>query len=156
MLQDKKEDFEYAYARYADMLYRLALSYLNSNEDAQDAVHDVFMKYFNAVHKPEGEEHQCAWFVRCTINQCHDMLRKKKYRMHESLDEIKEIPSKEKELEYDVCKLVSGLPEKYRAAITLHYLEGYNVKEVASMLKISVSAVKMRLSRGRLLLKDDI
>ena len=76
--------------------------------------------------------------------------------MHESLDEINELPSEEKELEYDVCKLVSGLPEKYRAAITLHYLEGYNVKEVASMLKISVSAVKMRLSRGRLLLKDDI
>ena len=156
MLQDKKEDFDYAYARYADMLYRLALSYLNCREDAQDAVHDVFMKYLHAVHKPEGEEHQRAWFVRCTINQCHDMLRKKKYRMHESLDEINELPSEEKELEYDVCKLVSGLPEKYRAAITLHYLEGYNVKEVASMLKISVSAVKMRLSRGRLLLKDDI
>ena len=156
MLQDKKEDFDYAYARYADMLYRLALSYLNCREDAQDAVHDVFMKYFNAVHKPEGEEHQRAWFVRCTINQCHDMLRKKKYRMHESLDEIKEIPSEEKELESDVCRLVSGLPEKYRAVITLHYLEGYNVKEVASMLKISVSAVKMRLSRGRLLLKDEI
>ena len=156
MLQDKKEDFNDAYARYADMLYRLALSYLNSNEDAQDAVHDVFFKYLNEVHKPEGEEHQRAWFVRCTINQCHDMLRKKKYRMHESLDEINELPSEEKELEYDVCKLVSGLPEKYRAAITLHYLEGYNVKEVASMLKISVSAVKMRLSRGRLLLKDDI
>lgn len=156
MLQDKKEDFDYAYARYADMIYRLALSYLNCREDAQDAVHDVFIKYLHAVHKPEGEEHQRAWFVRCTINQCHDMLRKKKYRMHESLDEIKEIPSEEKELEYDVCKLVSGLPEKYRAVITLHYLEGYNVKEVASMLKISVSAVKMRLSRGRLLLKDDI
>ena len=156
MLQDKKEEFECVYGRYADMLYRLALSYLNSNEDAQDAVHDVFMKYFKLIHKPGTEEHQRAWFVRCTINQCHDMLRKKKYRMHESLDEIKEIPSEEKELESDVCRLVSGLPEKYRAVITLHYLEGYNVKEVASMLKISVSAVKMRLSRGRLLFKDDI
>ena len=52
MLQDKKEDFDYAYARYADMLYRLALSYLNCREDAQDAVHDVFMKYLYAVHFP--------------------------------------------------------------------------------------------------------
>ena len=154
MLQDKEEEFNCIYSRYADMLYRLALSYLNCNQDAQDAVHDVFIKYYSALHRPKEEEHQRAWFVRCTINQCHDMLRKKKHRTHESLDEIKELPSEEKELENDVCKLVSALPEKYRSVIVLHYLEGYDVKETAAMLRISVSAVKMRLSRGRLLLKD--
>jgi RNA polymerase sigma-70 factor (ECF subfamily) len=49
---------------------------------------------------------------------------------------------------------LSKIPEKNRGAIVLHYLEGFSVEEVAKMLGISQSAVKMRLARGREALKD--
>lgn len=152
MPQNQRKDFDTVYDQYADMLYRVALSYLNCKEDAQDAVHDVFIKYLKCGETME-EEHQRAWLVRLTINQCHDISRKKKYRIYTPLDEIVNLPSEEDAPEIDVCRLVSSLPEKYRAAVTLHYLEGYKVEETASMLKISVSAVKMRLSRSRTWLK---
>jgi RNA polymerase sigma-70 factor (ECF subfamily) len=51
---------------------------------------------------------------------------------------------------------LASIPEKYRIAVTLHYLEGFSVEEIASILRIGVSAVKMRLSRGREALKDKL
>ena len=75
--QPNKADLEAAYGRYADMLYRLALSHLGVVEDAEDAVHDVFEKYINTSPSFKDGEHEKAWFVRVTVNRCHDLLRKR-------------------------------------------------------------------------------
>ena len=154
LFHGREADFETAYDKYADMLYRLALSHLNNSEDAQDVVHDVFVKYMSTPKLLTGGEHERAWFVRVTVNQCHDFLRKKKYRNHADLDEIIEMPKQEQEKLPDIVGMVSKLPEKYKSVVILHYLEGYSVDEVAKMLRISASAVKMRLSRGREMLKN--
>lgn len=146
--QPNKADLEAVYGRYADMLYRLALSHLGVREDAEDAVHDVFEKYINASPDFKDGEHEKAWFVRVTVNLCHDMQRKRARRSHEPLESAHEISYSDSD-EPEVFRIVHSLPEKYRAAIVLHYLEGYSVEETARLLRISVSAVKMRLSRGR-------
>ena len=72
-------------------------------------------------------------------------------------DEIEEIPADEEPYEGNgIIALVSELPEKYRSVMVLHYLEGMSVEQCASILELSVSAVKMRLSRGREMLKIQI
>ena len=142
------EHFEEVYDRYSDMIYRLALSYLNNNEDAQDVVHDVFIKYMN-----NNDEHRRAWLVRVTINTSHDLLRKNKHRIHEDIDEQLHLEAKNDIPE--VFDVLANLPEKLKSVVVLHYLEGYSVEEVAKMLHLGVSAVKMRLKRARLKIAEE-
>ncbi len=151
--RDNKADLAAVYDRYADMLYRLALTHTQNREDAEDAVQDVFTKYISTSQKFNDPEHERAWLVRVTVNRCHDLVRRGKIRTHESLDDITELPSEEDPAR-GVLHMLSELPEKYRTAIALHHLEGFSVEEVSKMLGISPSAVKMRLSRGRELLKS--
>ena len=143
------------YAKYADMLYRLALTHSSSKEDAEDAVHDAFAAFLTAEPRFEDAEHEKAWFIRVTINKCRDITRKNSVRVYTDLEEIGEIAAKE-EKESPAVTALRRLHEKYRAVISLHYLEGYSVEETAHILNLSLSAVKMRLSRGRLKLREII
>lgn len=150
-----KTDIETAYDIYSDILYRVALSHLQNDEDAQDVVQDVFIKYINSSPVFRDSDHEKAWFIRTVINRCHDLLRYKKIRNHITLDEISEITSDtaENNLHHEVFSVLSQLDEKYKSVILLHYLEGFSIKEVSSILKISESNVKMRLVRGREMMK---
>ena len=81
-------DFEAAYEKYADMLYRIALSDLGNTHDAEDVVQDTFVAYFSYKGSFETEEHLKAWLIRVLINKARDELRRKKVRSHASFDEI--------------------------------------------------------------------
>lgn len=151
--QQNNPNIEAVYGRYADMLYRLALSHLAVREDAEDAVHDVFAKYINSYPFFKDSEHEKAWFVRVTVNRCHDLQRKRSKRSHDTLESAHDVSYTDSE-EPEIFGIIHALPEKYRAAVVLHYLEGYSVEETARLLNLSVSAVKMRLSRGRENIKD--
>lgn len=157
-LKRQNVDIADVYDTYADTLYRLALSYMQNSEDAQDAVHDVFVKYVSAPVGFSDEEHRKAWLIRVTVNHCNDMLRRRKMRGYIPIDEIAETahaPEKDNDT-YDVIKCLEKIPVKVRDAVILHYLEGYSVEETAEILKTSVSAVKMRLKRGREALREQI
>jgi RNA polymerase sigma-70 factor (ECF subfamily) len=148
-----KSDFEIVYDKYADMLYRLALVNVQHPSDAEDVVHDVFIKFFQHQFEFTDEKHREAWLVKVTVNACRDHNRKKSYRTYTPLEEIHHEQSEETQ-ESNIMFHLSQLPERYRSVITLHYLEGFSVEEIASILRIGVSAVKMRLSRGRQMLKN--
>ena len=147
---------EKAYEKYADMLYRLALSHLKNKEDAEDTVQEVFIKYMHHFIPFTDEEHERAWLIRITVNRCYDLLRYKSKRNHEALDEITEIAAEETEFNTEIFQILEKLPVKNKTAMILHYLEGFSVEEIALMLHVSVSAVKMRLSRGREQMKEEM
>lgn len=153
--KNENQEFEIAYGLYADMLYRLAFSYMKNKEDAEDVVQEVFTKYFCGLHLPMKGEQEKAWFLRVAINQCHDTLRKKGYRMHASIDEVAETAAEESDTGH-LKDALQKLAEKYRGVVILHYLEGYSVEEIAKILQLSTSAVKMRLKRGREFLKEEL
>lgn len=151
---DGKKSFETAYRQYADTMYRIALSHMTRQEDAEDVVHDVFIKYMQASPDFSDDEHERAWLIRVTVNRCRDLLRRRNVRRYVGLDEVEEIPAEEQPYEAGgMIATVSALPDKYKSVIILHYLEGYSVEQCASILKLSESAIKMRLSRGRDMLK---
>ena len=155
LTDSEKNRLTAVYDRYSDMLFRIAVAQLGNAEDAMDAVHDVFLKYIDTRMKFNDSEHERAWFIRSTVNRCHDICRHKKIRSHPSLDEISDVIADDSVSEelLQLRRGLSAIPEKYRIAVTLHYLEGFSVEEISAMLKISVSGVKMRLSRGRDALK---
>lgn len=145
---------EKAYYHYADLLYRLALSELRRPEDAEDAVADAFERYWTSAPHFVSEEAERAWLIRVTINRSRDLYRRRRIRTHEGLEEAEKIGKDDPSAE--VLWALAELSPKYRTVITLHYLEGFSVAEIASVLKLSESAVKMRLSRGREQLKPKL
>ena len=151
----RKVNIEEIYDRYADMLYRLALSHLQNPDDAQDAVQDVFAKFLSDTPSFKTGDHEKAWFIRVTINQCRDSLRKSKVRSFVPLEDISgEAASTGESGTWEIMKTLNGIPDTLRDVIVLHYLEGYSVEKTAEILNLSESAVKMRLKRGREALKN--
>ncbi len=148
-------DFEAAYDRYADMLYRIALSDLGNSHDAEDAVQDTFVAYFSYKGSFETEEHRKAWLIRVLINKVRDELRRKRVRSYTSFDDIPEIASAEAE-DRGVIEEIQKLPEKYKTPIILHYLEDIPLDKIAKILGITLSGAKMRLKRGRDMLKEKL
>ncbi len=151
MRMHEQKKFETGYEKYADLLYRVAYSYLKNAEDAEDAVHDAFIKYMHHLFAFRDESHERAWLIRVTVNRCKDLL---KHPTHASLDEATALAAPQEES--SVQHALAALDELYRIPIILHYLEGFDVREIATILNCSESAVKMRLMRGRNTLKTII
>ncbi len=142
------------YDQYASTLFRVCAVQLGSSSDAEDVVQDVFLKYMSVMPIFNDAEHEKAWFLRVAINRCHDKRRSKFYRDTVSLDSIVQFAKTEGQ--GYVLEELTKLPEKFRVPLVLHYVEGYSVKEVAEILELTESAVKVRLHRAREKLKIEI
>lgn len=149
LLTRSKPDIEKAYGLYADMLYRVAFTHLANDADAQDAVQDVFMKYMTKSPVFDTSEHERAWFLRTTVNRCVDIVRSRKIRHAKTLDDAFDVAVPDQYGDMEFMDTVRKIPEKYRNVVILHCLEGFSLEETASVLNISLSAAKMRLSRAR-------
>lgn len=146
------------FERYTNLLYRLCYSILLQQEDAEDAVQDVFLMYYRKQPVFADEDHEKAWFIRVAVNRCKDLLRRRKIREWIPLSEVEEKLAGEgpEHEESEVLGALYSLPEKYRTVMILHYLEEYPVKQVAKLCGLTQSAVKMRLARGREQLKQNL
>ena len=156
MSSSRTDVIEHAYHEYADMMYRIALTYMRNREDAEDAVHDAFITYIEKAPRFSDDAHERAWMVRVTINKCLDTKRRHKIRQYMPLDdaEVESGSAVTDELPSELRDALDRLPDKLRLVTILHYFEGFSVSEVAAMTASTVSAVKMRLSRARETLKE--
>ncbi len=138
--------------RFADAVYRVALSYLRSPQEAEDAVQTIFLKLLekNVEIHPNKER---VFLTKMTINHCKNILSSAKTRSTVPLDET--VPLVQPE-DQELFHAVMELPEKYRAVVCLHYFEGYSFQEIAKFLGVGASAVSMRLVRARSILKQQI
>lgn len=151
----EKPNIEAVYSKYADTLYRVALSTLQNDMDAQDAVQDVFIKYISANPDFNDEEHEKAWFLRVTVNRCNDILRGRKVRLKFHADSEVEPANPAPKARQELFEVLSSIPKKYKSTVILHCLEGMSLQETADILGISLSAAKMRLKRARDIIKGE-
>lgn len=142
------------YQKYADLIYRVSFSLLRNKADAEDAMMDVFERCLVSRKVFESEGHERSWILRVAINRCRDLLRRRRVRRVTPLDEVTHLPAEEKTV-YDFSEILS-LPEEQKEVILLYYFEDMKVEDIASVLSISVSAVKMRLVRAREALRDKL
>ena len=132
--------------QYHDLVYRLALSYTKSVPDAEDVVQTVFLKALEGTRPPQpGKER--PWLCRVAVNCSRDLLRSRRFRQHEPLETAEPLFAAPEDRE--LYHAVTELPEKERAAVYLHYYEGYTFQEIGEILHVSPSAVSMRIHRGR-------
>ena len=144
-------DIEFVIHSYGNMLFRLCLIMLGNTNDAEDAVQEVVIKYLQKAPKFENTEHEKAWLIKVSTNQCKDILRFRSRNQMVDIDQIKECVKEESDSE--IIDALMTLPEKYKIVLILYYVEGYSTKEIAGVIGKTASAVKMRLKKGRMLLK---
>lgn len=146
-------DFDTAYAAYGPMAYRLAMVYLGCAADAEDVVQEAFIRLLYRAPAFSDGEHEKRWLLRVTVNLCRNQLKGFWRRRAAALELDPAVQDPES---LGVLESIIALPEKYKAPILLHYYEGYSVAEVGEILRLGQSAVKMRLKRGRELLKLEL
>ena len=146
-----EEDVRKAVLKYSDMLYKICIVILCNEQDAQDAIQDTFCRYMEKKPDFRNEEHEKAWLIRVATNISRDMIRFRIRHPKICIDELEcsLVAPEQKE----TLKELLELPVKQKMVIYLHYVEGYQIKEIADILGITEGAVKMRLQRGRELMK---
>lgn len=135
--------------RYQNSLYAAAFNTCQNQMDAEDVVQETFVQYYTSRKEFESEQHIRAWLLRVVINKARNINRtfwkKNKCSLEDYIETLTFPNSQSRDLFEEVMKL----PDKYRIVIHLFYYEDYSVREIADILKLSESNVKVRLSRGK-------
>ena len=149
-----KQPVEELTERYRDNLFAVAFHVCKNAADADDIVQETFLQYYVTKKEFDSEAHIRAWLIRVAVNKAKNVNRSF-WRQHKvPLEEYMESLVFETQKEETLFETVMQLPEKYRIVIHLYYYEDYLVSEIAEVLKLTQSNVKVRLSRGRKLLKE--
>ncbi len=140
--------FEAAVERYGDTVFRLAYSYLKNRADAEDVMQETLLRLYDA-DEFESPEHERYWVIRVAVNECKKLLRSPWRRRTAPLEEVPETAVLDTPAQTELFHQVMALPYRYRAAVYLHYYEGYAVKEVAALMNANPSTVQTWLMRAR-------
>ena len=135
--------------RYQNNLYAIAFNICKNPSDAQDVVQDTFIQYYTSKKEFEDEQHLRAWLIRIAINKAKNMTLTFWHQHKVSLEEYMETLTFETPESENLFEEVMKLPKKYRIVIHLFYYEDYTIREIAKIMNVTESNVKVRLTRGR-------
>lgn len=148
---------------FKDKLFRLAKRLLVSNEEAEDATQEVLLKLWKNKKKIEEYKNVEAFAMTMTKNYCYDKLKAKETGnlkiVHSNYKD--ERPSLQRQVEAKdsldwVGKIMNDLPEQRRMIIQLRDIEQYDNAEIADMLGLNETAVRVALSRGRKKIREEL
>ncbi|KUO58675.1 MAG: RNA polymerase subunit sigma-24 [Gracilibacter sp. BRH_c7a] len=154
LLQQSNRDFSGTYDLYGRLLFKISMIYLGNKDDAEEAMQEAFYRLLHKSPQFYDAEHEKAWLIRTTVNFCKDILRSAWHKRVEKMEDIEKYYDSPQDL--DIIREILKLPVKYKTVIHLYYFEDYSVKQIAEILNLKESAVKMRLQRGRQLLKIEL
>lgn len=150
------QEFEESYYNYKDLLFRIAFTYLKTRENTEDILQEVFAKLLYESPEFASEEHKKRWLIRVTVNLCKNEVKQYWNRNCIGIEAADYEQMHLDRREETLLDEVLALPEKCKAPMILYYYEGYHVREIAEILNCGESAVKMRLKKGRELLKLEL
>jgi RNA polymerase sigma-70 factor (ECF subfamily) len=158
--------------RYERKIYRLAKNITRNDEDAEDVLQDAFLKAYTHLDNFKGDSKFYTWIVRIAVNEALMRLRKRKTDRSVPLDEPVELGEETVQREIAVWEdnpeqqysqeewrrildeAVESLKPDFRTVFVLRDIEELSTEETAETLGISVPAVKSRLLRARLALRE--
>ena len=158
--------------KYERQLFRIAQHITQNREDAEDVAQDSFLKAYEKIDQFQGNSKFYTWLVRIAVNESLMRLRKRRTGRMVSIDE--EIETEEGSVPRDLAdwapdpeqnynqaelgeilrKTIQGLPPGFRTVFTLRDVENLSTEETAETLGLSIPAVKSRLLRARLQLRE--
>ena len=164
--------FEELVKRYDRNVFRIAQHITQNREDAEDVVQDAFLKAFSNLEQFQEQSKFYTWLVRIAVNEALMKLRRRRPERTVSLDQ--EVQTEEDSMPREVAdwspnpeqqysqaelkdilgKTIQGLPSGFRTVFVLRDVEGLSTEETAEALGLSIPAVKSRLLRARLQLRD--
>jgi len=160
--------------RYEGKIFRLAQHITQNREDAEDVLQETFMKAYEHLDQFQGNSKFYTWIVRIAVNQALMKLRRKKTDKSVSLDEtidtgedtlVREIAAWDENPEQRFSReelggildtAIQGLEPPYRSVFVLRDIEELSTEETADALGLSIPAVKSRLLRARLQLREKL
>jgi len=162
--------FTLLFETYSDKVYRLAVGLLEDETEAEGVVQDSFLRLFERLDQFEGRSKLSTWLYRVAYNLAIDRLRKRRPTVALA-DEFEDddLPSPviladwrdapeqlltAAEVTAELDKAIATLPPKYKVVFTLRDVEGLSTRETAVITNLSLSAVKVRLHRARLFLRE--
>ncbi|HWP84982.1 MAG TPA: sigma-70 family RNA polymerase sigma factor [Terriglobia bacterium] len=168
------EAFDELVSRHERKIFRLTQHITGNREDAEDALQDSFLKAFSRLSQFQGDAQFYTWLVRIAVNESLMRLRKRRAHPTLSLDEPLETDDnflprdhgvwddnpeqkyEQQELRQILDRAVQSLPPIYRTVFVLRDIEQLSTEETAELLQLSVPAVKSRLLRARLQLREKL
>jgi RNA polymerase sigma-70 factor (ECF subfamily) len=173
VLKREESCFEELLERYGSKVLNLAMRITRSQEDAEEILQDVFITVFTKLGSFEHKAQFSSWLYRVTMNSSFMKIRARNRRRTVSIDEIEpttrqnwvgnrtemfdvDLMSSRHELREAIQGAVEKLPDEYRAIFVLRDIDGLSNEAVSQVLQLSVPAVKSRLHRSRLLMREQL
>jgi RNA polymerase sigma-70 factor (ECF subfamily) len=159
---------------YELSVYRMALSFMKNESDAEDVAQEAFLKAFQNLEKFRSQAKFSTWLISITLNEARRRLWRQSVVRTESFDDFndgvgdispallrdwREIPFESlerKEIREMLREGIARLPPSYREVLLLRDVEGLSIEDTASLLTISTANVRVRLHRARLMLQKDL
>ncbi|MEX0762717.1 MAG: sigma-70 family RNA polymerase sigma factor [Dehalococcoidia bacterium] len=163
------EQFAEIAEKHAGFVYNVAYRMMGNPHDAEDVAQDAFISAYRARDRFRGDSQVTTWLYRITVNAALMRLRRDKRRtqMTVSEDARPDVPTTDwsqspvastmnSELGERLKAAIDDLPPDLKAAVVLRDVEGLSNEEAAEVLEISISALKARLHRGRVALREKL
>ncbi len=169
VLAGEKRAFGELVDRHKDKAMTLAFRMLKNREEAEEALQDAFVRAFNALPRFEWKASFSTWLYRILYNVCITYLDKRSEAVHVSVNDEEgdalNVPSEEsapdglyesREIQVAVTEEIEKLPETYAGILTLFLVNDQSYEQIVEVTGLSLATVKVRLFRGRLLLRDAV
>ena len=170
------DGYEYLYEQTYAEKYPIALHFMKNKEDAQDVLHDAYLRAWDHIGELENTDRFSAWLSQIVANTAKNMLKKQSrtisiesiaYESEEGFeygfDKESEVEAWQPETAYvreeahaEFLELIATLPEKQRVCVQMYYIEGLKAREIAEKLDCPLATVKSRLAYARKHLKKKL
>ena len=168
--------FEQLVKRYDAKLLRIAQNVTHNSEDAEEAVQEAFFKAYQKLDQSQGHAKFSTWLIRITLNESLMKLRKQRATLKQLVDNDVDADSDSERRQFDVADWAPNPEMLYRASefreilitslqrlspalkvvFVLRDIEEHSLRETSEILNLTETAVKTRLSRARLQLREDL
>lgn len=157
MIVMTKEEFCGKILEAEGAMYHTAYAILKNDSDCADAVQEAIFKAYKSLGRLKNPQYFKTWLIRILVNTCYSQLKSRRYT--EDMESIESISGQEAMDDYSKSELmleIASLDEKYRVPLMLFYLDGFTAEEIARSLGLTPAAVRKRISRARLMLKEQL
>ena len=161
---ERKRILSYVYEKYGRRMFSAAKRIVNNDSDAEDALHNAFVKVAKRLDKIDKDDHDalCGYLLTVVKNEAVNIIRKRKNTV--PLDEAAELPCKcdvvfeteRREIYEYAAKIMTEMDETYRAPLYLHVVTGYSEAETARLLNRKLTTVRVQISRAKKILSDKL
>lgn len=160
--QGDQKAMEQLYDYYAPKMKAICLRYVKYHEEAEDILQEAFIKVFTNIHRYQDNTNLTGWIKTIVINTSINMYYKNKnmqlnvtYDAVSGNEQYASSIAENLNLE-DLRKVINSLPEGYRAIFNMYAVDGFDHKEIGSMLKISESTSRSQYARARKVLIEKL